>query len=257
VAGLLRFAGLLIALALPSIAHAAGPQPPCNGSAVPGFGALDGPPAVAAWSHADLRRAGWQPPSCLGWQGDSRLVVALAARFRSPLSLDALAVRLVAVSRHPAIRVWAVTRQEWHPLALDAWALDGPADKFRRPDPTGEALVTGRDFYYAENTDVGGRTIYRLHVVERTADRIVLTTENVTAIRAAIITLFEPGALQAATVLSRDGPDSWNFYEISRAGAESSSFVSGYQSAYLNRLEAVRRHLAGLPTDRDPPIAPW
>jgi len=244
VAGLLRFAGLLIALALPSIAYAAGPQPPCNGSAVPGFGALDGPPAVAAWSHADLRRAGWQPPSCLGWQGDSRLVVALAAR-------------LVAVSRHPAIRVWAVTRQEWHPLALDAWALDGPADKFRRPDPTGEALVTGRDFYYAENTDVGGRTIYRLHVVERTADRIVLTTENVTAIRAAIITLFEPGALQAATVLSRDGPDSWNFYEISRAGAESSSFVSGYQSAYLNRLEAVRRHLAGLPTDRDPPIAPW
>ena len=257
VCGLVHFTCLLLALVLPSIVHAAGPQPPCAGSAVPGFGALDGPPAVAAWSHADLRRAGWQPPSCLGWQGDSRLVVALAARFHSPLSLDALAGRLVAVSRHSSILFWAVTRHEWRPLALDAWALDGPADKARRPDPTGEALVAGRDFYYAENTDVGGRTVYRLHVVEHTAERIMLTTENVTAIRAAIVTLFEPGALQAATVLSRDGPDSWSFYEISRAGADSSSFVAGYQSSYVNRLEAMRRHLAGLPTDRDPPIAPW
>jgi hypothetical protein len=254
---MIRLVCLLLALALPSIANAAGPQPPCEGSAVPGFGALDGPPAAGAWSQADLRRAGWRPPPCLGWQGDSRLVVALAARFRSPLSLDALAARLVAVSRHPSIRVWAVTRQEWRPLALDAWALEGPADKVRRPDPSGDALLVGRDFYYAENTDVGGRTVYRLHVVEHTAERIVLTTENVTAIRAAIVTLFEPGALQVATILSRDGPDMWSLYEISRAGADSSSFVAGYQSSYLNRLEAMRRHLAGLPTDRDPPIAPW
>jgi hypothetical protein len=254
---MIRVVGLLIALVLPSIANAAGPQPPCEQGAVPNFGALDGPPTVAAWSHADLHRLGWQPASCLGWRGDSRLVVALAARFHSPLSLDTLAARLVAVSQHREIRVWAVTRQEWRPLALDSWALDGPGDRMRRPDPSGDTLTAGRDFYYAENTDVGGRTIYRLHVVEHTAERIVLTTENVTAIRAAIITLFEPGALQAATVLTRDGPDNWSFYEISRAGADSSSFVAGYQSAYLNRLEAVRRHLAGLPTDRDPPIAPW
>jgi hypothetical protein len=254
---MLRLLCLSIALLLPSLAQAAGPQPPCGGGAVPAFGALDGPPSAAAWSRSDLSRAGWQPPACLGWRGDSRLVVALAARFHSPLSLDDLAARVVAVSRHPSIRVWAVTRQEWRPLAIDAWALDDPADKYRRPDPTGAALVAGRDIYYAENTDVAGRTLYRLHVVEHTADRIVLTTENVTPIRAAVLTLFEPGALQAATVLTRDGADSWSFYEISRAGADSSSFVSGYQSSYLNRLEAMRRHVVGLPTDRDPPIAPW
>jgi hypothetical protein len=254
---MIRLVYLLIALVLPSIATAAGPQPPCDGNPVPAFGALDGPPAVGAWSHAELRRVGWQPPPCLGWRGDSRLVVALAARFRSSLSLDALAARLVAVSHHPSIRIWAVTRQEWRPLALDAWMLDGPADKTRRPDPSGAALLVGRDFYYAENTDIAGRTIYHLHVVEHTAERIVLTTENVTAIRAAIVTLFEPGALQVATVLSRDGPETWNLYEITRAGADSSSFVAGYQSSYLNRLDAVRRYVGGLPTDRDPPIAPW
>jgi hypothetical protein len=253
---MVRLGCLLIALAVSSVVHAAGPQPPCEGAAVPAFGAPDGPPTAAAWSRADLQRAGWRPPSCLGWQGDSRLVVALAARFHSPLSLDSLADRLVAVSRHPSIRVWSVTRQEWRPLALNAWSLDGPSSKVRRPDPPAEALLSGRDFYYIEDTDVGGRTVYRLRVVEHTADRLVLTTENVTPIRAAVITLFEPGALQAATILSRDGPDSWSLYEISRAGADSSSFVAGYQSSYLNRLEAMRRHLMGLPTDRDPPIAP-
>jgi hypothetical protein len=130
-------------------------------------------------------------------------------------------------------------------------------DKHRRADPPGDALVAGRDFYYVEQTDVGGRIVYRLHVVEHGPQRIILTTENVTAIRAALVTLFEPGALQMAMVLSNDGPNAWNFYEISRAGADSSSFVAGYQSSYLNRLEAMHRYLAGLPTDRDPPIAPW
>jgi hypothetical protein len=84
----------------------------------------------------------------------------------------------------------------------------------------------------------------------------VLTSENVTPIRVAIITLFVPGALQVATFVGREGPDIWTLYEITRASAESSSMVSGYQSSYLNRLDAIRRHLAGLPTDRDPPIAP-
>jgi len=247
---------LIVAFALPPTAYAAGPQPPCGEAAVQGLGALDGRPVAGSWSEADLQRVAWRPPPCLGWLGDSRLVVALAARFHSPLSLDALGERLAAVSHHPAIRYWSVTRQEWRPLALEAWAVDGPAGKGPQPDPAGAALRAGRDFYYVESGDVGGRTVYRLRVVERSADRLVLTTENVTPIRAAIVTLFEPGALQAATILGRDGPDSWSLYEISRASAESSSFVASHQGSYLNRLEAMRRHLAGLPTDRDPPIAP-
>jgi hypothetical protein len=59
-----------------------------------------------------------------------------------------------------------------------------------------------------------------------------------------------------ATVLQRSSADVWDLYEITRAGAESNSFVSDYGSSYLNRLDAMRRYLAGLPTDRDPPVAP-
>ena len=84
-----------------------------------------------------------------------------------------------------------------------------------------------------------------------------LDPENLTPIRVACVTIFEPGALQVATVLQRAARDAWDLYEITRAGAASSSFVAGYGSSYLNRLDAMRRHLAGLPTDRDPPVAPW
>jgi len=249
---------LLLGLVIlfPAAARANGPAPPCTGLPVPAYGAVDGPPAFGLWQSNDLHRDGWQPPACLGWQGDSRLVAALAARFRSPLSFGALAERLTAISHHPDIRFWAVTRHEWLPLVQRSWTVDGPEARYQRPDPSATELTRGRDFYYAEDAEVGGRAVWRLHVVERSDSRLVLTSENVTPIRIAIMTIFEPGSLQVATVLQRASPDVWNFYEITRAGAESNSFVSGYGSSYLNRLDAMRRYLAGLPTDRDPPVAP-
>ena len=255
----MRWVRLLLGLAilLPAAAHASGPEPPCAGGPMPAYGAVDGPPAIGLWGRTELHRDGWQPPACLGWQGDSRLVAALAARFHSPLSLGALAERLTAVSHHPDIRFWAVTRHEWRPLVEQSWVVNGPDAKARRADPTAAELVAGHDLYYAEDAEIGGRAIWRLHVVERSDDRIVLTSENLTPIRIAIMTIFEPRSLQVATVLQHAGNDVWDLYEITRAGAESSSFVSGYGSSYLNRLDAMRRHLAGLPTDRDPPVAPW
>jgi hypothetical protein len=223
---------------------------------VPAYGAVDGPPAFALWSSSDVHRDSWQPPACLGWHGDSRLVAALAARFHSPLSLGALAERLTAISHHPDIRFWAVTRQEWLPLVQRSWTVDGPDARYQRPDPSATELTRGRDFYYAEDAEVGGRAVWRLRIVERSDSRLVVTSQNVTPIRIAIMTIFEPGSLQVATVLQRASPDVWDLYEITRAGAESNPFVSGYGSSYLNRLDAMRRYLAGLPTDRDPPVAP-
>jgi hypothetical protein len=246
-----------LAILFPIAAHANGPEPPCAGGPVPGYGAIDGPPVTGLWGRTELHRDGWQPPACLGWQGDSRLVAALAARFHSPLSLGALAERLTAISHHPDIRFWAVTRREWRPLVEQSWAVDGPDARTRRPDPSAAELVVGRDLYYAEDAEIGGRATWRLHVVERNDTQIVLTSENLMPIRIAVMTIFEPRSLQVATVLQRAGDDIWDLYEITRASADSSSFVSGYGSSYLNRLEAMRRHIAGLPTDRDPPVAPW
>src|SRR5262249_18508652 len=140
---------LLLVVSVPALA--AGPQPPCSGAANPAPGQADGPPAVAIWSRADLHRDGWQPPACLGWQGDSRLVAALAARFHSSLTLDALAERLAAISHHPEIRFWAVTRREWRPLVTQSWALDRPDANARRADPVSADLPPGRGSYYIED----------------------------------------------------------------------------------------------------------
>ncbi len=105
--------------------------------------------------------------------------------------------------------------------------------------------------------ELAGRTVYRLRALEHSADRLVLETENVSPIRVAIVTLFEPGALQVATFLERLDADTWGLYEITRASADSSAMVAGYMSSWLNRLEAIRRLLAGQPTDGAPPIARW
>jgi hypothetical protein len=249
--------------ALPGTAFAGGPQPPCR--AIPGgdpatfptYGAMDGPPSYGIWHVRDLQRDGWQPPACLGWYGDSRLVVALAARFHSPATIGEFAERLGGVSRFPAIKFWAITRQAWHPLAQDAFVVASPkGGKMRLPDPAADALVAGRGYFYAEDADVAGRAIYRMRVIERTADRLVMASENVTSITMAILTLFPPASLQVMTFIDRHD-DGWAAYEITRAAFDASSMVASYQSSYLNRLEAVRRALAGIPTDRDPPIARW
>ena len=256
---------LLAALlaAPPVAAFAAGPQPPCSASpggdraTFPAYGTMDGPPSYGIWHVRDIQRDGWQPPACLGWFGDSRLVVALAARFHSPASIGDFAERLGGVSRFPAIKFWAITRQAWHPLAQDAFVVASPkGGRVRLPDPSADALVAGRGYFYTEDADVAGRAIYRMRVVERTTDRLVMASENVTSITMAILTLFPPESLQVMTFVDRYA-DGWALYEITRAASDSSSMVASYQSSYLNRLEAVRRVLAGIPTDRDPPIARW
>jgi hypothetical protein len=243
-------------------AGAPGPRPPCDGgpaAAVPAYGPVDGAADPGTWQESDLLRGGWQPAACLGWVGNSRMVIALSSRFHSSLGVGALAQRMAAVSLYPSIKFWAITRQQWRPLTTDAWVIKSlqEAAQERRPDPGADQLMPGHDVLYAEDPDVGGRTIYRLRVTERSDHRLVMTTENITPVRVAMFTIFPPDSLQIVSFLDRQGPDIWALYEIVRATEDSSSMVSGYQGAYLNRLEAVRRHLAGLPTDRDPPIARW
>ena len=184
----------------------------------------------------------------------SRLVVALAARFRSPLTLEELAQRITSVSKHSSVYYWVVTHQEWRPLVMEAWATDGPDGAARLPDPPPSALVPGREIYYAEQGGMAGRVVYRLRILQRTSDRLTLQTENVTPIKA-VTTLFEPNGLKIVSFLTRQR-DVWSLYEIACAGPQASSLAAISSSPYLNRLDAIRRHLAGLKTDQEPPLAP-
>ncbi len=46
------------------------------------------------------------------------------------------------------------------------------------------------------------------------------------------------------------------WYQIIRAGHGASSLALGSEASYVNRSAALYRYVAGIPTDRDPPVAP-
>jgi hypothetical protein len=196
-----------------------------------------------------LRAEGWKPAACLAWPGDARLVVGLASRFRSGGNAFE---RLANIDAWPAIRYWSVNRQRWQPLASSVSPVDALGTTSALPSIAN--LVVGQDYLFVERDENTGQTTYRLRVAERSDRRLVLRTDNVTPIRAAIITAFAPGSLQTVAFVHRTGADQWETYQITRVGAGASSLVLGYPGSFVNRLEALRRYLASLPTDQEPPL---
>jgi hypothetical protein len=250
-----RFLFLLGLLLVPFVAHAEGLQPPCGVLPEPAYGAPGVPPAFSIWNEARLRQIGWRAPDCLKWgAGRTRLAIALGGAFAFSGSLDQLLEHAGKISAHKSIRYWSTTDKAWRNLVSDAGVVDGPQGRTVQPDPTVADLVAGRSIYYFE-VGRSGRAIHRLTVLERTADRFVLASENVTPIRGILTTAFEPGALQSVTFVDKRGPATWGYYQVIRATEGASSMALGAESSYVNRLAALYRDMAGIPTDSEPPAA--
>jgi hypothetical protein len=201
-----------------------------------------------------LRRSGWYAPECLKWGASrTRLVAALAGQFPFAGPLNDLDARLGRISALKTVRYWSVTHKAWQGLVSDAGVLEGPQGN-ARPDIGPAELAPGRSVFYFE-VDHAGRTVYRLTVREHTADRIVVATENVTPIRIGILNAFDPGALQTVIFVEKRGPALWGYYQAIRATAGASVLALGSDASYVNRLAALYRHVAGIPTDQEPPMA--
>src|SRR6266704_6517998 len=94
-----RAALTLIAAALLDMAAGAapGPTPPCDGPPQPSYPAPGEAEHSGIWTGSDLGSS-WSPPSCTGWTGsDFRIIVALAGRFRDPVTPDQLLARFGAI----------------------------------------------------------------------------------------------------------------------------------------------------------------
>jgi hypothetical protein len=222
---------------------------------MPAYAPPGQPPTTGVWSEQELRLSGFYAPACLNWgAGRTRYAVALAGEFQFVGTVDELAARLGRISGLKSVRYWAADQKEWRAFAFDAGLLEGPQGG-ARPDLFSYELTPSRSFYYFE-TNRAGRTVYRLTVHERTADRIVVATENVTAIRIGFLTAFEPDALQSVIFLERHGPGLWGYYQTLRATDGSSSLaLGGHDASYINHLAAIFRYIAGIPTDQQPPAA--
>jgi hypothetical protein len=239
-----------------SVATEWGPRLPCGEAPRPGYSTLGEPPAVRVWTDEELS-GGWDPPDCARWaQRDYRMLVALAGSFHHDGDVEDLLSRFGAVSALTEIRYWSVSDKVWRPLVTEATALSAPDATRRRSDFTVAEMVLGQVLYLAQHDNrSSGPVVYRMHLLEIRPGRLMMQTENVTAIRLWLLPMFGPGDVQAIYVLERLSADVWGYYSLIRADTASKLLKGGHEASYINRAVAFYRHLAGIPTDRDPPAA--
>ena len=70
-----------------------------------------------------------------------------------------------------------------------------------------------------------------------------------------IVPLFHPGEMQSIYYLDRESEDVWRYYGMARTGKNASSLTIGHEASWINRSVAFYRHVAGIPTDQEPPAA--
>jgi hypothetical protein len=246
----------MCAVAMAAASESEKPRPPCGVESYPAYPALGAPPSIAMWTEAQL--AGWTPPGCTPWQaGSATLVVALAGRFRETGDIDAILARIGAISSLRQVRYWSITDKQWNPLFTRAIALEGPDPKKVRGDFSPSELRAGRDVYFlAADNRSKGDTVSRVYVRNVDNEHLVIETTNVSPLRWMFLSFAAPGNVQTWYFLDRDA-GSWRFYSLTRVLYASSLFlrlISG--ESYANRAVAMYRHVAGVPTDRDPPNGP-
>ncbi len=234
--------------------YAQGPRPPCGQETVPSYPALDDDAAVKSWSRSDFGRD-WKPPACTGWTAEGfTTLISTAARFRINADADGLFRRVGAISDLTGVRYWSTTHRQWRTLIVEAHALTSAAGK-RRDDFMPSELQTGAVLYFEQTDNLSGKAIYRLHVAEASKDRLVFDVENVSTMKYLLVPLFHAGEMQSIYFLDREPENVWRYYSIVRTSKNASGLTAGNEASSINRAVAFYRHLAGIPTDREPPAA--
>jgi hypothetical protein len=210
---------------------------------------------VKSWSKSEVG-SDWRPPACTGWNvtGFTTLVTTVA-RFRYPAETEDLLRHIGAISAFAGIRYWSVTHKQWQTLIVDAHAQTGLQTNQRRDDFTLEEMREGNDLYFVQVDNLSGKGIFRMHIAEASADRIVFDVENVSTMHYAFLTVFHPGEMQSIYFLDRESENVWRYYSILRIGKNANQTMMGNQSSAINRAVAFYRYLVGIPTGQEPPVA--
>jgi len=246
---------LAAVVAAPAQAGDDAPRLPCGAAPLPAFADPGQPPAVLAWSGKPARE--WVPPGCTGWTTSGfDVLVAVAGSFKHDGEIDGLLLRIGAISAKSGVRYWSTTDKAWSPLVTEAFALTGPDSVLRRPDFSAAQYVKGQNLYFAQSDNrTAGKTVFRDRVLMSDRERLVIASENLTPVKKMMVTIFEPGDLQAVYFLERRSPGVWNFYSLTRTRMASRLMPHGSDASYINRAVAYFRLVAGIPTDQEPPAA--
>jgi len=232
-----------------------GPQPPCGTEPDPAYPGLDDPAIVKLWSKSDFGRD-WKPPLCTGWAAIGfTTLVSTVARFRYESEAGGLLRHIGAVSELAGMRYWSTTRKQWQILILDAYALTRSQSGQRRQDFSPAELKEGEALYFEQVDNLSGEAIYRMHVAEASANRLVIEVENVTTMRYFLLPAIHPAEMQSIYFLDRESENVWRFYSITRTGKNANGLIAGNESSAINRAVAFYRHMVGIPTGQEPPEA--
>ena len=237
----------------------AGPQPPCGAETVPPYPALDAAATSKLWSRAEFGRD-WKPPACTGWASTGfTTLVTTVARFRYAGGAEDLLRHAGEISLLSGTRYWSTTHQKWEVLIPDAYALTGNDNGRRRGNFTSDEMKPGSLLYFNQTDNLTGKGVFRMHIAEVSADRIVFDIENVTTLRYLFVPIFHPGDVQSVYFLDREQgreqDNVWRYYSILRTGLNSSSLVTANESSAINRAVAVYHRFVGITTDQEPPAA--
>ena len=115
--------------------------------------------------------------------------------------------------------------------------------------------MKGAQLYYWEDDIRTGSTVYRLTVLESTPERLVVSSENVTAMRRFYLTVFKPGVAPDTALHPGGRPGSFAVRILTRSGEGSSILAAGHEKSFVNRAAALYRYIAGIRTDQEPPAA--
>jgi hypothetical protein len=233
-----------------------GPQPPCGGKeAIPFYPSLDDSAIVKAWNESEFCHD-WRPPACMGWTGVGfTTLVTTVARFRHTSEAEGLLRRIGAISELAGMRYWSTTHKQWQTLIVDAYALANAKPGRRRKDFAPDEMKEGEVLYFEQVDNLSGKAIYRMHIAEVSADRLVFDVENVSTIRYLFIPILHPGEMQSIYFLDRESHNVWRYYSVVRTGTHASRLITGNASSSINRAAAFYRHLVGIPTSQEPPTA--
>jgi hypothetical protein len=232
-----------------------GPQPPCGKEPIPAYPGLDDSAIVKSWRESDFG-GDWRPPTCTGWAavGFTTLVTTVA-RFRHSSEAEGLLRHIGAISELAGMRYWSTTHKQWQTLIVDAHALTDLQSDQRRGDFTPDEMKEGKVLYFEQVDNLSGKAVYRMHIAEASADRLVFDVENVSTMRYFFIPIFHPGEMQSIYFLDRESDKVWRYYSIVRTGKHASRLIAGNESSSVNRAVAFYRYLVGIPTGQEPPAA--
>jgi Family of unknown function (DUF6675) len=232
-----------------------GPQPPCGKGPVPPYPGLDDLAIVKSWSKSQFD-GNWKPPTCTGWtEVGFTTLVTVAARFRHTSEAGGLLRHIGAISELAGVRYWSTTHKQWQTLIVDAYALTDSQPGRRREDFTSDEMKEGKVLYFEQVDNLSGKAIYRMHIVEASASRLVFDVENVNTIQYYFIPILHPGDLQSMYFLDRESDNAWRYYSIVRVGKNANGLITGNESSSVNRAVAFYRYLVGIPTTQEPPGA--